>query len=365
MRQIKYQILTPSGFQKFDGVSRKQSKIIIKIELENQKFLECTENHQILLSSTNKFIDSNKLFIDDFIETKFGSKKIINITRQKCNDFVYDVINVENGNQYYTNDFISHNCQFLGSSDTLLSGNCLEKMVFKEPEKSDEHSKFFELPKENHIYVMTVDVGEGVGRDFSTISVIDVSVKPYEQVYVYKRNDISPWIFSSTVYEIGMKYNQAYALIENNSIGKIVADSMFNEYEYENILSSKLMKNNDEKISNYSIISSGIQMNKKTKMIGCSALKTLLEDSMLLINDWETIQELSSFVKIGTSYKAEKNKFDDLVMPLVSFGWLTTQTTFEDLTSSNLNNLLKEKREKEAENTHCIFGFVSDGIENN
>lgn len=255
-----------------------------------------------------------------------------------------------------------HECRFLGSSNTLISGDCLERMVHADPIEQTESARLYKRVKPEAEYVACVDVSEGVGRDFSTVSVFDISVKPYEQVYVYQRNDISPWLLCGVVHEIARKYNSAYLVIENNSIGKIVADGVFYEYEYDNMVTTRMHKGS-EKIEGYTLTDVGLVMNRKTKSIGCSAIKTLLEEGLLVVNDWATIQELGTFVKTGTSYQAEKNKFDDLVMPLIHFGWLTTQTWFEDLTSMGMRDLVKARNEKEAESRHLAFGFFSDGTD--
>jgi hypothetical protein len=255
-----------------------------------------------------------------------------------------------------------HECRFLGSSNTLISGDCLERMVYADPIEQTESARLYKRVKPEAEYVACVDVSEGVGRDFSTVSVFDISVKPYEQVYVYQRNDISPWLLCGVVHEIARKYNSAYLVIENNSIGKIVADGVFYEYEYDNMVTTRMHKGS-EKIEGYTLTDVGLVMNRKTKSIGCSAIKTLLEEGLLVVNDWATVQELGTFVKTGTSYQAEKNKFDDLVMPLIHFGWLTTQTWFEDLTSMGMRDLVKARNEKEAESRHLAFGFFSDGTD--
>ena len=198
----------------------------------------------------------------------------------------------------------------------------------------------------------------GIGKDYSTIQVIDVSTKPYEQVFVYRRNDISAWNFSEVVFQIATKFNEGFLVIENNSVGKIVADLLYQEYDYDNMLSTKL-KGGDSIISTFSMRNIGLRVTKKTKKIGCVTLKTLIEDNFLRINDWETLQELSNFVRFNDSFRADTNKHDDLVMPLVNFGWLTVQSFFEDLTDKNMQALIKEKNEINSENFHTVFGFIT------
>lgn len=204
--------------------------------------------------------------------------------------------------------------------------------------------------------------GEGAGRDYSVVNVIDITDKPYRQVYVYRRNDLSPWLLTPILIDIATKYNQAYIQVENNSVGKIVADTLFFEYDYENTISSKVFKG-EEKFAEYTTHGLGVRMDKKTKVMGCSALKTLLEENMLIINDWTTIQEMSWFVKTRTSYEAEKGKTDDIAMTLVHFGWLSIQTFFENLSKPGIFEMMKEINEKHEDQRITAFGFFSDGTE--
>lgn len=243
----------------------------------------------------------------------------------------------------------------------MISGECLEKLTFLNPIEESENHNLYQKPITDHIYVVCVDVGEGIGRDYSTAIVIDISTRPYEQVFVFRRNDISPWLITGNILRLAQKYNNAHILVENNSIGKIVADELFYEHNYDNVVSSRIKKG-EEVFTEFSTKSFGVTMNRKTKMIGCSALKALIEEDLLHIVDFNTIQELSCFVKTRNSYQAEKGKHDDLVMPLVSFAWLTTQTMFEDLSVSGMDELLKEAREREAENS-IVFGFYDDGTD--
>lgn len=255
-----------------------------------------------------------------------------------------------------------HEVEFFGSSNTLLSGDCLERLNYKEPIFSDEFNFMYEKPKTDHVYVCLVDVGEGAGRDFSIINVIDITEKPYNQVFVYRRNDLSPWLFTPTVIEIANQYNQAHIQVENNSVGKIVADSIFYEHDYENIISSKNFKG-EEKFAQFNSHGIGVRMDSKTKILGCSTLKTLLEENILVLNDWNTIQEMSWFTKSKSSYAALKGKTDDIAMTLVHFGWLTTQNFFENLSKPGMQDLMKEINQKREEEQMTAFGFFSDGTE--
>ena len=59
-------------------------------------------------------------------------------------------------------------------------------------------------------------------------------------------------------------------------------------------------------------------MTKQIKKIGCANIKTLVESDKILINDFNIVEEMSTFVKRGQSWQAEEGiNTDDLMMCLV------------------------------------------------
>ena len=80
----------------------------------------------------------------------------------------------------------------------------------------------------------------------------------------------------------------------------------------------------------------GVRTTKAVKMLGCSNLKQLIETDKLIINDYDTITEFSTFVKHGQSFQAEEGHTDDLAMCCVLFGWMTNQTYFKELTNVDI-----------------------------
>lgn len=240
-------------------------------------------------------------------------------------------------------------CEFLGSTGTLINSQTLKRLVHQNPIDVCNDINIYTHPVVGHQYALTVDCSEGVGNDSSTFSVINVSVKPYDQVATYKNNLMSPLVFPDIIYQVATKYNQAFVLIETNSTGKQVADTLNYEFGYENLAwvgeSPKhgqiLMGGLSSRQQN------GLRTDKRSKRIGCSNLKQLLENDLLRINDFNTIMELSSFVQRGTSFEAEDGAHDDCVMNLVVFGWMSTQGYFQALNDSNARadvlNAYKEK----------------------
>jgi hypothetical protein len=254
-----------------------------------------------------------------------------------------------------------YECEFFGSADTLISGSKLQQLSFKEPIRSDHVFNMYAEPEEGKSYVATIDVSEGIGKDYSVINVFDISSQPYKQVAIYRNNIIPPLMLVDVAHKILRMYNDAYCIVETNSVGKIVADSLYFDLEYENMLVTRSKSGENIISSTGEVI--GLRQTKRTKAIGCSALKTMIESDTLLISDFMTVQELSTFIKKHNTYQAEEGKTDDIVMTLVMFCWFTTQPYFEELTDVNIRNIIKSNYLNIEENNHLIFGFYDDGID--
>lgn len=258
-----------------------------------------------------------------------------------------------------------YNGEFLGSSGTLINGSALKALVDKPPLKKQNSICMYQEPIEDHTYAIIVDTSRGKGLDHSAFSVIDVTDMPYNQVCTFRDNYTGPMDYSEIVYRAAKSYNDAFVLIEVNDLGQQVSDLLHHEYEYENILSTESAGRSGKRISGGfgAKAERGITTSKTVKSIGCSTLKMLIEQHQLLVNDKETINELSTFSKKGNSYEAEEGKHDDLVMGLVLFSWLTTQDFFKEITNINTLVRLREKSTEEIEEELMPFGFTWDDIE--
>ena len=242
-------------------------------------------------------------------------------------------------------------CEFMGSAGTLLSAAALKSLAFISPmHLSDGGIKIYQQPVENHNYVVVVDTSRGKGLDYSAFTVIDVSVVPYKLVATYKNNEISPLVYPSVLHKIGKYYNNAYALIEINDNGQQIADSLFDDYEYENILSTMEIKKKMTLNWGYGKKSTrGIRTTKSVKRLGCSILKNLIESQKLIIQDFDTITELSTFIAKGSSFEADEGSHDDLVMCLVLFSWMTNQAFFTELSNVNIKEKMYQEQMRQIE----------------
>jgi hypothetical protein len=257
-------------------------------------------------------------------------------------------------------------CEFLGSVNTLISASKIKSTPYITPLKSAQGVDIFEEPIKGHTYLATVDVSRGVDKDFSAFIVFDVTSMPYKIVCKYKSNEIKPFVFPNIISKVCKGYNEAHILTEVNDIGQQVAEALQYEIEYGNILMTTQKGRAGQILgAMYSGRGSslGVRMTKATKRIGCSNIKTLIEGDKVVINDFNIIQEMSTFTKRGQSWQAEDGSHDDLMMCLVIFGWLSNQPYFKELTNTNARERMYEEQKNLIEQDMAPFGFVDNGVD--
>jgi hypothetical protein len=260
-------------------------------------------------------------------------------------------------------------CEFLGSTNTLISGSKLAQMVYKEPIAKHELLSIYEYPikgdeerSADHIYAITVDPAEGRNMDASAFSVFDVSSVPYKQVARYNSSSISPVLFPTVIYNTARLFNDAYVLVEINNTPQI-ADTLHQDLEYENVVK---IETGNKKAQAMGTgfgrgIQLGIKMSPQVKRIGCSNLKTLIENDKLIINDFDTISQLTTFVSSMNSFKAEEGSNDDIVMTLVIFAWMTTQQYFKEIVNHDLRKQMQLEMLNQSDEEMPSFGIFDDG----
>lgn len=259
-----------------------------------------------------------------------------------------------------------YECDFLGSSNTLISTTKIKEMVWKKPVKRYQGGlAIYEEPKPRNQYIVTVDVSRGIGKDYSAFTVINVSDFPYKIAAKYQNNEISPMVFPNTIYETATHFNQAMVLVEVNDIGEQVGAILYNDLEYEDLIMTEHGGRKGQRISSGfgSNVYYGVRMTGNVKKIGMANLKTMIESDKLLIHDVDIITELSTFVQKRNSYEAEEGYNDDLVMCLVIFGWVSNQEYFKELTNSDIRKKLEKEREQEIMEASLPPGFVVNGEE--
>lgn len=237
---------------------------------------------------------------------------------------------------------------FFNTGNTLISSDKLLSLKARQPLYERGFAKYYKKPVENHEYIITVDVAMGRGQDYSVISAFDVSTEPYELVMVYRNNEISQLMLADIIVPIAKAYNEALVVVENNSAGGIVAKDLYYEYEYENTFVESTVR----------LDGIGLTTTTKTKRIGSSNLKDLIENDKLLIWDIDAIAELSTFAKVGTKqvYAATEGNHDDVAMTLVIFAYIVAEEY-----GLNLKELIYRQEIDSIKADVVPFGFIIDG----
>jgi len=261
---------------------------------------------------------------------------------------------------------IEFECEFLGSVDTLISAAKLKAMVFENPIEQNGKLSVYERPFKGRDYIVTVDVARGISKDYSAFIVADITEFPYKIVATYRDNEIKPMLFPSIIHDVATSYNNAYVLCEVNDIGDQVASILFYDLEYENLLMVAMRGRAGQIVgSGFSGVKTqlGVKMSQVTKKLGCSNLKTLVEEDKLTFMDYNIISELTTFIQKKQSFEAEEGCNDDLAMCLVIFAWLVAQDYFKEMTDQDVRKRIYEEQKNAIEQDMAPFGFVMDGLE--
>jgi hypothetical protein len=357
LKQTKFEILTPSGFQKFDGLTKRRDHAL-EISLSDGTTTKCSFTHR-WINKDNREVEAQYLCVGDELYANITITKIQYIGKID----LYDPVNVGGGNVYLSQGHAHHNCEFLGSSNTLINAKTLARLSSVTPLSTTLDYDLYEQPIEGHTYIIICDVAEGVLGDYSAFLIFDVTDSPYKIVGKYRNNTISPMLFPDVIFQAAKKYNEAYVLVETN-VGAQVVDILFNDLEYDRVVSTVSVDGRTFATAGFGTGGRlGVKMNKQVKRIGCSTAKSIVEEQKILLNDAHLISELSTFVSVNNSYKADAGYHDDLAMCLIIFGWLSTNQYFKELTDVDMRKKMYEEQMRQIEENLTPFGVIKQATD--
>jgi hypothetical protein len=209
--------------------------------------------------------------------------------------------------------------KFLGSANTLIRGDVLEKISTKFIEpigyRDGERARIYEYPKPGHTYVMGVDISKGMEQDDSVIQIFDITKYPEKvnQVFTFSSNEISIWDFPTLVHKYAIWYNDAYIMAENNAEGYSVLKDLWFDLEYENLVNVGQMDKTIQKKKKFDL---GIRCTQATKPTANTWLKKMVEDGTLDLVDGFTINQLCDYIEDRGKFYGESG-LDDHVSSLV------------------------------------------------
>ena len=214
--------------------------------------------------------------------------------------------------------------------------------------------------------MITVDVARGLGNDYSAFIVFDITNFPYKVVAKYRNNEIKPMLFPNIIHDVAKGYNESFILVEVNDIGDQVASILQYDLEYDNLLMASMRGRNGQIVGqgfSGKKCQLGVRTTSAVKKLGCSNLKTMLEDDKILVSDYDIISELTTFAQKHNSFEAEEGCNDDLAMCLVIFAWVVAQDYFKEMTDNDVRKRLYEEQKNQIEQDMAPFGFIADGLD--
>lgn len=310
-----YKVLTPNGYMSFEGI-RKLHKPVLKFNTLNKQ-IRVTYDHPFVIEGET--VLANTLKVGDVLELKNKKTELITDIQPDGYEDVYDLINVSNGNTYYANDIHVHNC-FLQTGESAIDEAFFEKLKAECAEPTfvfDEgHYLLWREPDKERLYVVGVDVAEGVGEAASVVQVLDITdLRNIEQVAIYHNRNISPYNFTTKLHEILQHWGNPPALIERNNCGAQVVDQLKNNLRYENIV------NYGSKAGDKIFNKPGVVAHTNTKYKGVTNMRYWINElNVVRIRDIKTLAELKGFVRYpnGTwAAKSGSDSHDDRVMSLI------------------------------------------------
>lgn len=102
----KYEVLTPNGWESFDGIKRTKGKTI-KFTFNDETYIETSYNHKFVIN--DHFIYAEDVQIGTVLSGKTVIKKEVG-TEEK---YLYDLLNTGKDHTYYCNNVAVSNCAFI------------------------------------------------------------------------------------------------------------------------------------------------------------------------------------------------------------------------------------------------------------
>jgi hypothetical protein len=210
---------------------------------------------------------------------------------------------------------------FLDATNSAVGAAVIEK--FKENRKppiwesEDGYYRVFHAPSPEKIYVIGVDVGEGIGRAASVAQILDVTdLTNIKQTAVFSTNVTEPYYFANQLNILLNSWGRPPILIERNNCGAQVIDTLFHKHQYEKIISYSKLSNTGSYANTRHL---GVYSHNNLRFSSVANMRYWLNFlEAVWVDDIDTIKELETFVRYpnGTYRKKNDKFYDDRVMAL-------------------------------------------------
>lgn len=339
VKNSDYEILAPSGWEDFDGMRKLDKENWVRIHLEDDTFVECTDYHPFVVDGQT--ISARDLKVGEYLNS---TNKNIVITKVELFSKMmpsYDVLEVGEDHLLFVNDIVVHNCDFLQSGNTVIDTEDIlwqEQTNVKDPKETinipDPDNAFgmltkgkevwiWENPVPGESYVISCDVARGDGADFSALSIwklpteeeIEKNLGP-QQVCSFK-GKIKTNDYGKLIDTLGRTYNNAIAVVENVGLGIATLNELV-EREYPNLYyTDKAAKqvSFDEGL-NIGAASKvpGFTTSAKSRPLVADATEAAWRSRQYIIRDKRYLTEAKTWIWKNGRAEHEEGCHDDLMM---------------------------------------------------
>lgn len=317
-----YRVLTPDGFKPFAGVSLMGVKPILRLEFDQDRWIECTFDHKLYINNRDYKL-ARDFEIGDQVVTTQGLAQLTDKIDLKKLEAVYDLIEVEDGHRYYANSILSSNCEFLVFDETLISSIKLASLEGSEPIMKMGQCRWYKKVDPRSTYVVALDPSLGTGGDPAAIQIIELP--SFDQVAEWHHNlstvqtqarvlrDLCKYINDTCIDSTGQQATIYYS-VENNSVGEAALVAI-NELGEESIpglfLSEPIRKGHVRRFRK------GFNTTHTSKINICAKIKHLIESGRMKLHSKSLISELKTYVAKGITFSGKSGSHDDLVASLL------------------------------------------------
>ena len=241
------------------------------------------------------------------------------------------------------------------------------KFSYKELKWIEDDELFIPIRRKDYRIVVSVDISEGLGQDYSVINIFRLDHKSRElieaqkvsyksivdffrlsQIGIYRSNLVSVKQLAELLYILVFEYlnpDNVKIVLELNNYGNTLLAEMPHVFDGNNNYGSSVfvrykhrVDSTEEKI--------GLKVGENKNML-VKDYQDLMLSKSFYINNEETIREITAFVKQTTSagnirYAADVGH-DDTVMTIVNTTSIFSKSEFRELTDEWLNKFMDKE----------------------
>lgn len=257
---------------------------------------------------------------------------------------------IEAFNQQYGNQFLSASALLLNSIEMKKVKNSEKEFVFREFDVLDDlgidysHLKWDpdidvdNLDGPRDFYLFSVDLAEGVGKDYSVINIFKIlplEIKYFrdlvspsditdffkiEQIGIFRSNVHSLREVSQILYDLCVnifEQENLRCIIEYNSFGQEVINNLNQLYPTRNEFHEEILVRYYHRVGG-TTRKPGIKINKDNKRVLTTKVKYYIRTSRVVVKDKNTVSEAAMFSRNKNGTYSAQTGNDDCFMTVVN-----------------------------------------------